>query len=263
MAQPTMKRLCNFPRWIAHRGAGKSGPENTLAAFRLGAQHGYRMFECDAKLSFDKKVFFMHDDSLNRTTNGQGLAGDLTFNELMGLDAGGWHSLIFAGEPVCSLSTAAHFMIRNDYQINVELKPNPGQEYETGVLVSQECRRLWSKQKVWPFLTSFQVAALEGAKASAPELPRGLLVHVWCDEVFEQAVALGCMAMICNFEIWTKERVHRAKQLGLRTASYTVNSEEVARTLLDWGVEHLITDNITQFPPSESFPFSKLEETSE
>ena len=65
-----------YPRWIAHRGAGKLAPENTLAAFRLGAQHGYRMFECDAKLSADGVPFLLHDATLERTTNGQGRAGD-------------------------------------------------------------------------------------------------------------------------------------------------------------------------------------------
>ena len=50
-----------YPRWIAHRGAGKLAPENTLAAFRMGAQYGYRMFECDAKLSSDGVPFLMHD----------------------------------------------------------------------------------------------------------------------------------------------------------------------------------------------------------
>lgn len=64
-----------YPHWIAHRGAGKLAPENTLAAFRLGAQHGYRMFECDAKLSADGVPFLLHDATLERTTNGRGTAG--------------------------------------------------------------------------------------------------------------------------------------------------------------------------------------------
>ena len=64
-----------YPRWIAHRGAGKLAPENTLAAFRLGAQHGYRMFECDAKLSADGVPFLMHGATLEGTTNGRGIGG--------------------------------------------------------------------------------------------------------------------------------------------------------------------------------------------
>ena len=71
-----------YPRWIAHRGAGKLAPENTLAAFRLGAQYGYRMFECDAKLSADGVPFLMHDATLQRTTNGRGTGGDLPWSDL-------------------------------------------------------------------------------------------------------------------------------------------------------------------------------------
>ena len=64
-----------YPRWIAHRGAGKLAPENTLAAFKLGASLGYRMFECDVKLSADGVPFLLHDATLDRTTNGHGVAG--------------------------------------------------------------------------------------------------------------------------------------------------------------------------------------------
>lgn len=68
-----------YPRWIAHRGAGKLAPENTMSAFRLGAQHGYRMFECDAKLSADGVLFLLHDATLQRTTNGQGTGGERNY----------------------------------------------------------------------------------------------------------------------------------------------------------------------------------------
>ena len=61
-----------YPLWLAHRGAGKLAPENTLAAFRLGAGFGYRAFECDVKLSRDGEAFLLHDDTLERTTSGQG-----------------------------------------------------------------------------------------------------------------------------------------------------------------------------------------------
>ncbi|MDQ6881605.1 MAG: glycerophosphodiester phosphodiesterase, partial [Pseudomonadota bacterium] len=86
-----------YPNWTAHRGAGKLAPENTLAAFRLGASHGFRMFECDAKLSADGVVFLMHDATLERTTNGSSVAGDRPWSELAQLDAGGWHSRQYAG----------------------------------------------------------------------------------------------------------------------------------------------------------------------
>ncbi len=108
-----------YPRTIAHRGAGKLAPENTLAAFRLGASFGYSAFEFDVKLSADGKSFLLHDDTLDRTTSGRGRADALTFGELAQLDAGTWHSPAFAGEPLPSLASILRFLKANDFAANV------------------------------------------------------------------------------------------------------------------------------------------------
>jgi glycerophosphoryl diester phosphodiesterase len=107
-----------YPRWIAHRGAGRLAPENTLAAFRLGAEHGFRMFECDAKLSADGVPFLLHDATLERTTNGVGTGGDQPWDQLARLDAGSWHSRQYAGEPLPTLENVARFCIANGCFLN-------------------------------------------------------------------------------------------------------------------------------------------------
>src|SRR5262245_23809467 len=132
-----------FPLWIAHRGAGKLAPENTLAAFRLGAAHGHVAFECDVKLSADGVPFLLHDDTLERTTNGQGVAGDRPWAELSRLDAGGWHSTAYAGEPVASFEAIAAFCAANAHALDLEIKPSPGTEAETGRAIGSWARRLW------------------------------------------------------------------------------------------------------------------------
>ena len=71
-----------YPYWIAHRGAGKECPENTLCAFEHGSACGFSMFECDVKLSADGVPFLLHDDTLERTTNGRGPADALPWAEL-------------------------------------------------------------------------------------------------------------------------------------------------------------------------------------
>jgi glycerophosphoryl diester phosphodiesterase len=115
-----------YPRRIAHRGAGKLAPENTLAAFRVGAAHGYRAFECDVKLAADGVPFLLHDATLQRTTSGRGPAAALPWNALSRLDAGGWHSPSYAGEPPASLAAVAAFCLRNGFALNVEIKASPG-----------------------------------------------------------------------------------------------------------------------------------------
>ncbi|WP_032323381.1 glycerophosphodiester phosphodiesterase family protein, partial [Shigella flexneri] len=64
-----------YPRIVAHRGGGKLAPENTLAAIDVGAKYGHKMIEFDAKLSKDGEIFLLHDDNLERTSNGWGAAG--------------------------------------------------------------------------------------------------------------------------------------------------------------------------------------------
>ena len=239
-----------YPRWIAHRGAGKLAPENTLAAFRVGASHGYRMFECDVKLSADGVPFLMHDSTLDRTTNGNGTGGDQPWAALARLDAGSWHSRAFAGEPLASFENAARYCLRNGYFLNIEIKPTPGTERHTGEVVAQHARRLWAGQAVPPLLTSFKTEALQGARDAAPELPRGLLLDNLPEGWLQTALELGCIAIVCNHALWDERTVAQAKAAGLRTLSYTVNDEWAAERLMALGTDGVITDRVDLFSPA-------------
>ena len=239
-----------YPRWIAHRGAGKLAPENTLAAFRVGAGYGWRMFECDAKLSSDGVLFLMHDTELARTTNGHGAGGDQPWGALARLDAGGWHSRSFAGEPLPTLEGVARWCLANGLHLNIEIKPTPGTERETGRAVAQLAARLWQGQAVPPLLTSFQPLALEGAREGAPELPRGLLLDQPDPDGLPCATRLGCVAMVCNHALWNPETVQAAHAAGLRCLSYTVNDEAAAERLWRLGTDGIITDRVDLFPPA-------------
>lgn len=239
-----------YPRWVAHRGAGKLAPENTMAAFRLGARHGYRMFECDAKLSADGVVFLLHDATLDRTTNGHGIAGDKPWSELSRLDAGGWHSRAYAGEPLPTLEQLARFCLANGYLLNIEIKPTPGTERRTGEVVAAEAARLWHGAEVPPLLTSFQPDSLLGAQAVAPELPRGLLLDQMDSRWPAFAQANQCSAVVFNHALWDAATVAQAKAAGLRCLSYTVNDDWAARRLLDLGTDAVITDRVDLFSPA-------------
>lgn len=247
-----------YPRWVAHRGAGKLAPENTLAAFRLGAQHGYRMFECDAKLSADGVPFLMHDAALDRTTNAReifgpaasNLGGDHAWSALARLDAGGWHSRAFAGEALPTLENVSRFCLANGYFLNIEIKPTPGTERETGEVVARHADRLWNNAPVPPLLTSFRPEALEGAMATAANLPRGLLLDTLWKGWLETALMLECAAIVCNHALWDRSSVNQAQSAGFRCLSYTVNDEWAAQRLVDLGTDGIITDRVDLFPPT-------------
>ena len=231
-----------YPRWIAHRGAGKLAPENTLSAFQFGATFGYHMFECDVKLSLDGIPFLLHDDTLDRTTNGQGIAARLPWSELFQLDAGSWHSQGYVGEPLPTLANIAQWCLKNNHCLNIEIKPTPGQETETGKVVAEHAARLWKDADIPPFLSSFRPESLQAAQLAAPQLPRGLLLDTLWKDWLETALMLDCSAIICNYKLWDTSSVTQAKSAGFKCLSYTVNDDSVAQRLLDLGTDGVITD---------------------
>jgi len=231
-----------YPRWWAHRGAGRMAPENTLAAFRLGAQHGFRAFECDVKISADGVAFLLHDTELKRTTGEPGIAEEQPWAQLSRLDAGRWHGPEYAGEPIPSLSDIARFCFETDSDLNIEIKPSPGNEAHTGASVAAEAARLWVEQARVPLLSSFSISALEAARAAAPHLPRALLLDELLPGWLEQARELDCCAVVMDHLLLDASVVDRLHEAGLFVMSYTVNDAAVAERLLRWGVDGLITD---------------------
>jgi glycerophosphoryl diester phosphodiesterase len=241
-----------YPLWIAHRGAGKLAPENTLAAFRLGASHGYRAFECDLKLSADGVPFLLHDATLERTSSGRGTASQLNWSELARLDAGGWHSRGFAGEPIASLAGIAAYCIRNGFALNIEIKPTPGDEVRTGHVVAAEAARLWAGHAVPPLLSSFSPEALLAAREAAPALPRALLLDALVDGWLEPVRGLGCAAVVTHFKLMDAALLAQLHGAGRRALVYTVNDAAQAQRLIALGIDGIITDAVDRLPPAAS-----------
>ncbi len=239
-----------YPRWVAHRGAGKLAPENTLAAFRLGVAQGYRAFECDVKLSADGVPFLLHDATLERTTSGRGTAGDLPWAVLSQLDAGSWHSRAFAGEPLPTLQAVAAFVQRNGLALNIEIKPTPGQEVVTGQVVAEHAARLWAGQAGPPLLSSFRPDALASAQAAEPGLPRALLLDTLWAGWADQAAALGCVAVVTQHALMDSALCAQLHAAGRRALVYTVNDPVEAQRLWALGIDGLITDAVDGFAPA-------------
>ncbi len=240
-----------YPKLIAHRGAGKQAPENTLSSMRLGARHGFRMMEYDVKLSKDGVAILLHDDTVDRTSNGSGSAGDKTLNELALLDFGAWHSKDYAGEPVPTLDSIAAYTRANGIHSNIEIKPTTGSEAETGKQVARMARQLWAGSDTPPLLSSFSEAALEAALKEAPELPRALLIE---DEVpadwLSRLRRLECIGLNLNHEYTTLPLVQAVRAANCTLAIWTVNDARRARELLDWGCNAIVTDDIMALSPS-------------
>jgi glycerophosphoryl diester phosphodiesterase len=248
----------SFDNWpylniCAHRGAGKLAPENTLEAFKHGASFGHRMFEFDVKLSADKVSFLLHDDTLDRTTSGQGEAAVFDMNTLELLDA---------GAPLIRLPrfhNVAHWLLQNSFLANVEIKPSRGREAETGAQIAKECWAIWekfsrqstiTKPLVPPLLSSFSEVALAAAKEAVPQLPRALLLDSLPSDWLQKCQALEVVALDANYRLLSPEVIEVAKANRLRVVSYTINDRHVLETLFAAGLDCAITDKVDEFRPS-------------
>ncbi len=239
----------SYPRYIAHRGAGKLAPENTLAAMRVGYAHGYRMVEFDVKLSGDGVPFLLHDDTLDRTTDGRGRADALTWAELAKLDAGSWHSPAYAGETLPTLGAIARWSIANGVACNIEIKPSPGRGGATGAAVALDARALWRGAASAPLLSSFSEEALAEALAVAPELPRALLVEHVPPDWPARLARLQCVALDTDYREIDADLVAAVHSAGYKLFCYTPNDPAQAATLASWGVDGIITDAIDAIRP--------------
>lgn len=245
----TSAKPWNYPLFVAHRGGGSLAPENTLSAMRTGTQFGYKMAEYDVKLSSDGVAILMHDSVLDRTTNGKGSAGDLSFAEIAALDAGSWYGPGFAGETVPTLEAIARYTQAVGMASNIEIKPTPGLEAITGARVAELAQTLWDSAALPPLLSSFSIESLRAAKQAVPSLPRGWITDS-LSEGWQRTVAeLGCVSIHLKHTLVTQALIAELRQAGLRIAVWTVNDPVRANELLDWGIDALITDALDRIEP--------------
>jgi len=239
-----------YPFHIAHRGGGRLAPENTLAAMRAGRQHGFRMVEFDVKLSRDGVAVLLHDDDVDRTTDGQGPAAGFDYAALAQLDAGSWHSAEYAGEPVATFAAVARYALANGIACNVEIKPCPGREAETGAAVGRLTQQLWNGAALPPLISSFSETALQAAARAAPGLPRALLVEAVPQDWAARLQRYGCVGLNINQKDATPELVQAVHAAGYRLAAWTVNDPARARLLREWGVDAIFTDELAAIAPA-------------
>ncbi len=250
-----------FPRVLAHRGGGVLAPENTLAAIRVGRAHGYSAVEFDATLPRDDTPVLIHDATLTRTAGVRGRVADFSALELSRLDVGRWHSPRFAGEAVPQLGDVLRFCREAGVWANVEIKPSPGRDADTGRVVAEVVAASYKEflrpggatqpdaLAQVPLLSSFSVDALRAAQRAAPDVPRGWLsdrIPPRWRSTFDE---LGCVALHLNHRFLTAAAVRQIKASGVWIFCFTVNDPLRARQLLSWGVDAFCTDRIDLIGP--------------
>ena len=231
-----------YPKIVAHRGGGRLAPENTLGAIRKGASMGFKGVEFDVMLTADAMPVIIHDETVERTTNGQGAVPAMTYADLSLLK-------IEKNERIPKFEEAARLCRELGIWANVEIKPAKGHERATGLAVAPLARELWRGAALQPLLSSFSIAALEAAQEAAPELRRGYLVDKIPPDWRDTMQRLGCVALHCNHKYMSESLAAEAHGAGYAILLWTVNETALARQMLDWGADCLVTDALDRIGP--------------
>jgi len=216
---------------IAHRGASSYAPENTLAAYDLALQMGAQHIELDVHLSHDGYVVVIHDDTLDRTTDGTGPVCARSLDELRQLDAGSWFGQAYTGARIPTLDE-----VFDGYggraHLHIEIKGRtPGLVPATvGLVRSHRLERAIT-------ITSFHLAALEETRACAPELATGWLVNDVSEATVATALRLGLTQLCPRADLITPDLVRELHSHGLVVRAWGVGDEALMRRVVEAGAD--------------------------
>ncbi len=231
-----------IPNIIAHRGSPREAPENTLASFRKAKAAGATWVEFDVALTKDSRPVIFHDDSLERTSDGQGLLCEMDFEGVKHLDAGSWFARNFAGEHIPTLEETLELLAELELGFNMELKTDPGREAELAKVALPIAIDMWPKHLATPLISSFSRIAIAATRELATAWPLDVIYDRIPAEWSEDAQKLGLAAIGANHKHLTREQVMDIRGSGLKLSAYTVNETERAATLFQWGVDAIFTD---------------------
>ncbi|WP_425325246.1 glycerophosphodiester phosphodiesterase [Planococcus soli] len=230
---------------IAHRGASGHAPENTMEAFHKGFEMKSDYIEIDVQMTKDGELVVIHDTTVDRTTDGTGKVGDLTFEEIRQLDAGSWFSEAYAGERVPTFEEVVD-EFRGKVGILIELKAPelyPGVEEKIADALIERNMATPNNNKI--IIQSFNHESMKKSKELLPNLSHGVLTGGgWADVTEEQLAQFAAYADYFNptMSIVTNELVTDVHEAGMDIFPYTSRSQEQALRLFDLNVDGIITD---------------------
>lgn len=239
-------------RVFAHRGAKTHAPENTYAAFDLALEQGADGIETDIQATKDGKLIILHDDLVDRTTNGHGIATDMTWDEIKDLDAGSWYDPKYKDERIPLFED---FLKRYGPKTKLDLEvKNMGDELEVLSLVERE--NLFDQV----IFTSFHFQAVINIKQKNPRATVGFLFEDFKREYLDQVVAAG-INIVCPFaDIVTSGFAELCHEKGLYIISWSPSSNTVIKNNFDQKVNAVIVDSpketfesLKPYPPVQPF----------
>ncbi len=228
-----------LPWVIAHRGASAAAPENTMAAFRRAVEMGAECIETDLHLSRDGRLIIVHDATLNRTTSGDGLVKNYTFNELRELDAGSWFSKEFAGEKMPAIEELLDLAGQADLSLYLEIKGGAGYGVERAVISALRGR----KESKAAVVLCFDASVLDRIHQLDRLLMTGLLFESGGEDMVKEAVRVGARQIGPRGDCVNPELVGDAHRRGLKVVTWTINEPAQMRVLAAIGVDGIMTNH--------------------
>lgn len=223
------------PPVIGHRGAAARAPENTLVGIETAARLGVTWVEVDVMLSADEVPVLIHDETVDRTTNGRGAVPALRHEELRALAAGD-------GACIPTLDEAIDLLLALGLGVNVEIKPARGHERRTAEIAAAALRERWPKGGPELLISSFSREALAVTAEVAPELPRGLLHEALPADWATALPVLGCATLHLSHRRLRDDELAMLVNAHVPVLLYTVNDAARARKLLGAGAVAVFSD---------------------
>ncbi|MBX9447323.1 glycerophosphodiester phosphodiesterase family protein [Dickeya chrysanthemi] len=227
---------------IAHRGAPSLAPENTLIAMHKAAQRGATWLEVDVKLTRDRQPVIIHDDRVDRTTNGRGLVAGLTLAEIRRLEARAQYGEAFAGVTIPTLQELITCVLELDMGLQLELKPTAGDDVETAEVVLAVLKSMWPANRDSLFLSSFSVRSIQAAARLMPDVPRAFAVVVPPKKPLALLQETHCQILHCLSELMDEDAQRILADSGIEYAVAVVNDAAQARRFLDNGAQTVLSD---------------------
>ena len=237
------RKIEGLAKVIGHRGAMGHAPENTIASVRRAAALGAAWVEVDVRLTADKRLVLMHDATLERTTDGEGLVEEATLAGIAALDAGGWYAPEFTGELVPTLEEFIDTCRELGLRANIEIKPGRADDDEVGRAVADLLETHIPADEPPPLVSSLSIPALDAFLGASRRFPCGVVCAGAIPGDADLAKWRDRFASIhAAAPAETAADVARAKTQGYVVMAFTVNDAETASRLFDWGVDAVFSD---------------------
>ncbi|KOR24315.1 glycerophosphodiester phosphodiesterase [Clostridium sp. FAM 1755] len=237
---------------LAHRGASAYAPENTMVAFKKAIDMNADGIELDVHLSKDGHIVIIHDEKVDRTTNGKGEVKDFTLDELKKLDAGFWFSDKYEGERIPTLEELLKLINNTNIYLNIEIKAG----YRIYPNIEEKVIDMIEKYKILDrvIISSFDHYSLVRVKEINLNIKTGMLYEAALYEPWDYARSIKVEALHPNYITLTKEFIDKANINNLQINPYTVNDENDMERL----IKSKVTSVITNYPDKAHQIISKL-----